>query len=445
MRIRTYRHFTDSLHYIQDINHWASSSMQIAKCSFEPGTSSDVGIALQILGKTRTPFAVKGGGHASNPGFSSTSGVQITMSRFSDVTYDEASQTATIGAGLIWDDVYAALEPYGVNVAGSRESGVGVAGFILGGGYSWLTNQYGLAIDTVQSFELVIPNGAVKHVTATSDPDLFFGLRGIVTRFTLKAFPQPQVWGGLITYTANELDLVNQATANFAANNTDPRAQIITRYNCILGVVRQVSELLFYNGPSPPEGVLDEFLTIPYMTKDVYTRSFSSLVRSFHTDAIEGSRAIFNTVSVLKYTVSFLESVVNESVFLGKSLEHSSAWFISYDVEPFLPSVFDHSSTPSAYPPRRDRALLPLNIHFAWVPATSDGIMQEAARDSAAHLRQLAIAEGQDIADAASYSNYAIFDTPLSRIYGENVPRLQAIKVAVDPTNVMGLAGGFKF
>jgi FAD/FMN-containing dehydrogenase len=56
------------------------------------------------------------------------------MSRFSDVTYDEASQTATIGAGLIWDDVYAALEPYGVNVAGSRESGVGVAGFILGGG-----------------------------------------------------------------------------------------------------------------------------------------------------------------------------------------------------------------------------------------------------------------------------------------------------------------------
>jgi hypothetical protein len=71
--------------------------------------------------------------------------------------------------------------------------------------------------------------------------------------------------------------------------------------------------------------------------------------------------------------------------------------------------------------------------------------MQEAARDSAAHLRQLAIAGGQDVADAASYSNYAIFDTPLGRIYGDNVPRLQAIKAAVDPTNVMGLAGGFKF
>jgi FAD/FMN-containing dehydrogenase len=56
------------------------------------------------------------------------------MSRFSAVTYDPAEQTATIGAGLIWDDVYAALEPYGVNVVGGRVSGVGVAGFTLGGG-----------------------------------------------------------------------------------------------------------------------------------------------------------------------------------------------------------------------------------------------------------------------------------------------------------------------
>lgn len=56
------------------------------------------------------------------------------MFRFADVTYDDAAQTATIGAGLIWDDVYAALEPYGVNVAGGRVSGIGVAGFTLGGG-----------------------------------------------------------------------------------------------------------------------------------------------------------------------------------------------------------------------------------------------------------------------------------------------------------------------
>lgn len=56
------------------------------------------------------------------------------MYRFSEVTYDPTSQTAVIGAGLIWDDVYASLEEHGVTVVGGRVTGVGVAGFTLGGG-----------------------------------------------------------------------------------------------------------------------------------------------------------------------------------------------------------------------------------------------------------------------------------------------------------------------
>ncbi len=77
---------------------------------------------------------VKGGGHATNPGFSDTPGVQIAMYRFSQVEYDAVAQTVAIGTGLIWDDVYAALDPLGVNVVGGRVAGVGVAGFALGGG-----------------------------------------------------------------------------------------------------------------------------------------------------------------------------------------------------------------------------------------------------------------------------------------------------------------------
>lgn len=60
------------------------------------------------------------------------------MTRFNQVNYNAATQTAEIGAGLIWDEVYEALEPHGVNVIGGRVSGVGVAGFILGGGKSRL-------------------------------------------------------------------------------------------------------------------------------------------------------------------------------------------------------------------------------------------------------------------------------------------------------------------
>jgi hypothetical protein len=46
------------------------------------------------------------------------------MSRFSDVVYNAGSHTADIGAGLIWDDVYAALDPHGVNVVGGGVSGL---------------------------------------------------------------------------------------------------------------------------------------------------------------------------------------------------------------------------------------------------------------------------------------------------------------------------------
>lgn len=44
-------------------------------------------------------------------------------------------------------------------------------------GYSWQTNQFGLAIDTVTAFELVKPDGTIANVTETSDPELFFALK----------------------------------------------------------------------------------------------------------------------------------------------------------------------------------------------------------------------------------------------------------------------------
>jgi len=96
---------------------------------------------LRILGSTRAPFAVKGGGHTFNPGFSSTSGIQIAMKRFSEIKVDPASATVEVGAGLTWDQVYAALESYGVSVIGGRVPGIGVAGLTLGGGECLLSSD----------------------------------------------------------------------------------------------------------------------------------------------------------------------------------------------------------------------------------------------------------------------------------------------------------------
>ena len=134
------------------------------------------------------------------------------------------------------------------------------------------------------------------------------------------------------------------------------------------------------------------------------------------------------------------------SQFWGSKLALHSGGFMSYDVEPFLPSIFSHAPEgSSAYPPSRARGLLPLNIYYAYGAPSADERMYAAARQSAARLTQVAVSEGQDVADAALYNNYAIFDTPLERIYGGNVERLRALKAQYDPENVMGLAGGWKF
>ncbi|KAJ7108943.1 FAD dependent oxidoreductase [Mycena crocata] len=435
--------------YAQDIAHWASSSSQVSACTVEPGTTADVSVVIKLLGTSRTPFAVKGGGHTANPGFSSTTGVHISMSRFSNVDYDAASGTARVGAGLIWDDVYTALAPFGVNVVGGRVSGVGVAGFTLGGGFSWKTNQFGLTVDTVTAFELVKPNGDVVSVTAASDADLFFALKGgsnnfgIVTEFTLKTFPQGQVWGGLITYTVAQIDEVSAAVARFASNVTDPKAAIIPTYNFLLGQPG-ISNVIFYDGPTPPAGIFDEFLAIPHLTKDVDTRSFVSLVQAAPSNATTGTRGAFHTVSLREYTPAIIDAILNETVFWGASLALAGAAFISYDIEPFLSSIYTHNSAATAFPPSRSsEGSMPLNLYFAWATdlLDADALFHDALRKSAAHLTQVAGAAAQ----GPLYPNYALFDTPLEKIYGENLPRLRAIKGRVDPGNVMGLAGGFKF
>ncbi|CAE6384251.1 unnamed protein product [Rhizoctonia solani] len=443
--------------YIKGNKHWASSSSQDSACVVEPANAEDVSTILKIVANESTPFGIRSGGHATNPGFSSTPGVQIALFKLSEVTYHQAPAaadgsvgTVDFGSGLVWDDVYAALEPHGVNVVGGRVTGVGVGGFTLGGGYSWLSNQYGLTIDTVTAFEVVLPNGTITTATEAQNPDLFFGLKGgfnnfgIVTKFTLLAFPQGQVWGGLSTFTFDQLDKVIGATSEFAQQVKDPKAAIIPTFNFLLEQPG-VSLLMFYDGPTPPAGIFERFQSIPHFTSDVKARSFTSLVQASPANATYGLRAAFNTVSLKNYSQPIIEQVLNQSKYWGKqaSLRFKTDLFISYDVEPFLPSM-NARSKGGAYP--HDDFLMPLNLYFGWVSPLDDDWFHSAIEESSRIIREQAIAEGQNIGGdkQIKYGNYASANENLSSIYGSNLPRLKEIKQQYDPNNVMGLAGGYR-
>src|ERR1700761_421381 len=112
-------------------------------------------------------------------------------------------------------------------------------------------------------------------------------------------------------------------------------------------------------------------------------------------------------------------------------------------LEPFDSGVFAHGSG-SAYPPDRSQTVFSSVLGFTWTNSSIDGIIASSMRKEAARIHDVALADGQNVSHAAVYVNYALFDTPLEDIYGQNVARLRDIRAAIDPEDVMGLAGGFK-
>ena len=122
----------------------------------------------------------------------------------------------------------------------------------------------------------------------------------------------------------------------------------------------------------------------------------------------------------------------------------------SYAVEPFLSSYLSHANSPSAWPASSVRKPCntpnPLLVYFAWNNTLYDNEFVAAVEESANRLAAVAKKEGL-LSDhpTALYGNYVDFKTPLVDIYGDNLPKLRALKAKIDPKNVMGLTGGFRF
>lgn len=75
------------------------------------------------------------------------------------IDFAKDSKIASFGAGAQWQDVYTALEEYGVTVPGGRTATVGVGGYMLAGGNNFYSSMVGLACDNIVNYELVLASG----------------------------------------------------------------------------------------------------------------------------------------------------------------------------------------------------------------------------------------------------------------------------------------------
>ncbi|CAI6337596.1 unnamed protein product [Periconia digitata] len=146
--------------------------------------------------------SAKSGGHSyASFGFGGENGhLVVELDQMYNVTYDAASNLATVQPGARLGHVATVLyEQYGRAIAHGTCPGVGVSGHFTHGGFGFSSHMHGLALDSIQSVEIVLADGSVKTASSTENSDLLWGVKGagsnfgIVASWKLSTFAAPQV------------------------------------------------------------------------------------------------------------------------------------------------------------------------------------------------------------------------------------------------------------
>jgi len=175
----------------------------IARC----GGTADVAEAVNLARKLDLEVAVRGGGHNLAGRATVEGGVMIDLALMKGIYVDASRRTVRAQGGVTWAELNRETQLHGLAVTGGVVSTTGIAGLTLGGGIGWLMGKYGLALDNLQSVELVTAEGRVLGASAEENQDLFWAVRGgggnfgVVTSFEFRLFRVgPTVTGGLIAY-----------------------------------------------------------------------------------------------------------------------------------------------------------------------------------------------------------------------------------------------------
>ena len=151
----------------------------------------------------------------------------LRTSELRDVQVDPDLRVARVEAGALWGDVVAAVAPHGLAALAGSSHDVGVVGYTLGGGISWLGRSHGLAANSVLAVELVTADGVRRRVDADHDPELFWAVRGgggdfgVVTALEFRLHPVAEIVAGTLFFPLERAEEVLQAWAAWTADVPD--------------------------------------------------------------------------------------------------------------------------------------------------------------------------------------------------------------------------------
>src|SRR6478609_2676611 len=171
-------------------------------------SAEDIARVVRFAGEHDLRVSGQGTGHGAVAVGSLEGTILIKTERMRSVEVDPDAQTARVEAGVLVLELSEAAGRHGLSSLPGSSPDVGVTGYTLGGGLSWLGRRYGFACNRVRAIELVTADGEQHTVDAENDPDLFWALRGggggyaIVAALQLDLVPIADIYAGALVFPA---------------------------------------------------------------------------------------------------------------------------------------------------------------------------------------------------------------------------------------------------
>jgi hypothetical protein len=168
------------------------------------GSVDEISATVDFAQEHGLQVTAQGTGHgaAALGGLEDT--VLLRTDRMREVRVDPTTQIVRVQAGVTWSEAVEAAGSHGLALLAGSAPDVGVVGYTVGGGLSWLGRRHGLACNSVEAVDLVTADGRLVRADAEHEPDLFWAIRGgggsfgVVSAIELRAIPISHSYAGLL-------------------------------------------------------------------------------------------------------------------------------------------------------------------------------------------------------------------------------------------------------